>query len=629
MWKRLRAVPFSIRLFVVTAVIAVAMVVLLAFELTQRQALLEQSSLRVDSLTAPAFLLDREFLRFQHALELHLSAKKTLSKDDVQMRLDLLSSKVDIVRESPGSAFMFKNPDNIASVEKMHAFVLRAQLILNQDNKQTTALRQLLNDMLDFTTRTHAIGSSADLMASMLMEQQNTELLAQNQQITWLTVVQLVLLMATAIGLLVRHRDQQREKTALTALNEQLRQAKQEAESANRGKSLFLANMSHELRTPFNGIVGILSVLASTPLSPQQADLVNTVNDSAGHFLKLLNDILDMSALESGKMNMRAEAVNLQALMIDVQAIMRPLAVQKKLNFSLVNLPLSDFWVKTDGTRLRQILLNLLNNAIKFTEQGSVSLQFQQSTDVVGLSVFEFSVTDTGIGLDQESLGKLFQRFYQVDSGLSRKFSGAGLGLEISMSLARLLGGEIRVTSQLGQGTTFCVKLPLVPHTPAPAYVEIVAEVAAPQALPQAVRVLVAEDHPVNQKFLAFLLQRMGHEATFCDNGELAVLALQKNHFDVVLMDIHMPVMDGLTATRCIRALPGDKSLIPIIALTADVFKEARESAAAAGMNAFIPKPVQLKDLEHAFSLHVNTTLTRPAPGPTASADQLNMCTSH
>ncbi|MEI6484413.1 MAG: response regulator [Betaproteobacteria bacterium] len=608
MWKRLRALPFSIRLFVVTAVIAIAMVLLLAFELTQRQALLEQSSLRVDSLTAPAFLLDREFLRFQHALELHLSAKKSLSKDDVQMHLDLLSSKVDIVRESPGSAFMFKNPDNIASVESMHAFVLRAQLILNRDGNQAKALRELLQDMVDFTTRTHAIGSSADLMASMLLEQQNTELLAQNQQITWLTVVQLVLLMATAIGLLVRHRDQQRERTALKALNEQLRQAQQEAESASKGKSLFLANMSHELRTPFNGIVGILSVLAATPLSPQQTDLVNTVNDSAGHFLKLLNDILDMSALESGKMSMRAEAVNLQALMIDVQAIMRPLAVQKKLDFSLVNLPPSYFWVKSDGTRLRQILLNLLNNAIKFTEQGTVSLQFQQSADAMGQPFFEFSVTDTGIGLDEESLGKLFQRFYQVDSGLSRKFTGAGLGLEISMSLARLLGGEISVNSRLGEGATFLVRLPLLAHTP-PAQVVVL---PPPDAIPAeeaiSLRVLVAEDHPVNQKFLAFLLQRMGHTATFCENGELALQALQKEDYDVVLMDIHMPVMDGLTATRTIRALASEKSTVPVIALTADVFKEARESAAAAGVNAFIPKPVQLQELEAAFRLHV------PAP---------------
>jgi len=534
--------------------------------------------------------------------------------EELQMHLDLLSSKVDIVRESPGSTFMFKNPDNIASVESMHGFVLRAQRILSRPGDNSTELQQLLNDMVEFTRNTHAIGSSADLMASMLLEQQNAELLAQNQQITWLTLVQLVLLMVTAIGLLLRHRNQQREKAALTGLNEQLRQAQQEAEAASRGKSLFLANMSHELRTPFNGIVGILSVLASTPLSPQQADLVNTVNDSAGHFLKLLNDILDMSALESGKMKTHTEAVDLRALMVDVQAIMRPLAVQKNLDFSLVQLPSQTKWVKSDGTRLRQILLNLLNNAIKFTEKGSVSLHYRESADPANQLFFEFSVADTGIGMDEASLGKLFQRFYQVDSGLSRKFSGAGLGLEISMSLARLLGGEIRVNSQLGQGATCHVKLPLVPHTPTPAEIEVVAEVVTPQRLPQAVRVLVAEDHPVNQKFLAFLLQRMGHEATFCDNGELVLLALQKNDFDVVLMDIHMPVMDGLSAARLIRALPGNKSLIPIIALTADVFKEARESAAAAGMNAFIPKPVQLADLEQAFRLHVYTP-SQNAPG--------------
>jgi signal transduction histidine kinase/ActR/RegA family two-component response regulator len=420
-----------------------------------------------------------------------------------------------------------------------------------------------------------------------------------------ITLAQLVFLMATAIGLLSRHRKQQQEKLALTNLNNQLRQAQQAAESASRGKSLFLANMSHELRTPFNGIVGILNVLATTPLSPQQADLIHTVNNSAGHFLKLLNDILDASALESGKMNIQAEEVDLRSIMLDVHAIMLPMAIQKELDFALHDLPTAAFWVKSDGTRLRQILLNLLNNAIKFTDKGQVSLQFQTSANPSGQQFFEFAVTDTGIGLNTESLSKLFQRFYQVDSGLSRRFSGAGLGLEISLGLARMLNGEIEVQSQLGQGSTFRVKLPLVKHTPAITEVLPPSEDYLSASNDISLRILVAEDHPVNQKFLAFLLQRMGHTATFCDNGELALQALQETDFDVVLMDIHMPVMDGLTATRRIRALPSEKSQIPVIVLSADVYKEARDSAATVGVNAFIPKPVQPQELQSTLQLHV------------------------
>ena len=604
MWKRLNAWPYSIRLFGVTAVVGLAMVVLLTFEFFQRQALLEISNLRVDSLTAPAFLLDREFLRFQQSLALHLDGKQPLPKDVLQMHLDLLSSKVDIVRDSPGSAFMFKNPDNIAYVEKIHEFVLRAQKELIPSDNRDTPLRELRQDMADFEAESHSIGTSADLMASILMEQQNADLLAQNQQITLLTLGQLVFLMATAFGLLRRHRLQQAEKAALTALNDQLRLAQQEAEAASRGKSLFLANMSHELRTPFNGIMGILSVLATTPLSPQQADLIQTVNNSAGHFLKLLNDILDASALESGKMRIQAEEVDLRAVMMDVHAIMLPLAVQKQLDFLLMDIPAQSFWVKSDGTRLRQILLNLLNNAIKFTEKGHVRLQFQTISDASGQSFFAFEVADTGIGLHEDSLGKLFQRFYQVDSGLSRQFSGVGLGLEISMGLARLLEGEIQVQSQVGQGSRFLVKLPLVAYTPvAAADITPTEHITHRQNI--SLRVLVAEDHPVNQKFLAFLLQRMGHVATFCENGELALQALQEQDFDVVLMDIHMPVMDGLTATRHIRALPNEKSKIPVIVLSADVYKEARDNAAIVGVDAFIPKPVQPQELQTHLQLHV------------------------
>jgi signal transduction histidine kinase len=298
------------------------------------------------------------------------------------------------------------------------------------------------------------------------MEQQINNMLQQNQQIIGLTGALLVFLMISAGALLHRNRAHLFEKAALEALNKELRQAQQDAEAASRGKSLFLANMSHELRTPFNGIVGMLSLLGSTPLSAQQADLVKTVNDSAGHFLKLLNDILDMSAMESGKLHMHNGAVELRSLMLEAQAIMRPLAMQKQLAFELQGLPDQALWIKSDATRLRQILLNLLNNAIKFTERGQVVLGLQTHTFENHPALVEFSIQDTGIGMESTVLGKLFQRFYQADAGLSRQFSGAGLGLEISMSLARLLGGDIQVRSQPGVGSTFVLSMPWVAHQP-------------------------------------------------------------------------------------------------------------------------------------------------------------------
>jgi len=201
---------YSIRLFVATALIALATALLLTFQLIQRQALVEQSQLRVDSQAAPAFLLDREFLRFQHALELYLYKTTPVPKDDVLLRLDMLASKADIVRESPGMAFIFKDPDNIESVEKIHEFVQRAQQALNTSDSGSKELRQLSQDMAAFTAQAHSLGTSADLMASIVMEQQYADLLAQNRQITWLTLVLLVFLMATAVGLLSRHRSQQK-----------------------------------------------------------------------------------------------------------------------------------------------------------------------------------------------------------------------------------------------------------------------------------------------------------------------------------------------------------------------------------------------------------------------------------
>jgi CheY-like chemotaxis protein len=208
------------------------------------------------------------------------------------------------------------------------------------------------------------------------------------------------------------------------------------------------------------------------------------------------------------------------------------------------------------------------------------------------------AVQDTGIGMDEAALGQLFQRFFQVDSGLSRKFAGAGLGLQISLSLVRRLGGDITVHSQPGIGSVFTVRLPwVVRQAPAHAVAHPVPAVAASRP-DRSVRILVAEDHPVNRKFMSILLERLGYASTFCENGELAVAALLSDDYDLVLMDIHMPVMDGLTATRTIRAMAPPKSRIPIIALTADVLQEARDQAQAAGVNAFIAKPVKQEELE-------------------------------
>lgn len=613
MTERPKAFPYGLALFLASLALALAMAALLVFEWTQRQALQAQAIQRVDSVTAPAFLLDREYLRLVNSLELFLNADSAPSLDDVQTRLDILFSKIETVRESPGSALLLQNPELAQRLQNLQGYAERCEQALSGQPLDRAQLQALLQEMQAQAVNSLALGNAADLLGAQLLERQTRNLLKQNLHIIWLTMGQLGLLSVLLAGLVWRSKIQQREEKALKKLNEQLLLARQQADSANLGKSQFLANMSHELRTPFNGVMGLLGLLQKTPLNTEQTDLVQVANDSAKHLLLLLNDILDMSALESGKISLHMEPVHWPSFLRGIEAMFQPLAAQKKLHFEIQNELEEDLWLETDSTRQRQILFNLITNAIKFTEQGQVLLQARRTHDEQHKPWLELRVQDTGIGMDEQALGQLFQRFFQVDSGLSRQFAGTGLGLQISLSLARLMGGDITVQSVPQQGSTFTVALPLRLCAPAqptvqtptanPANADADADANANAnamrlRLNALVRILVAEDNPVNQKYLSLMLARMGYQAKFCDNGLKALEAAVEAEFDLVLMDIHMPVMDGLSATRAIRALALPKSQVPIIALTADVLQDAKDQAKAAGVSAFISKPIKPEELE-------------------------------
>lgn len=604
--KRWRRGALNRGLLLGALAIGVAMVGLLGFELLQRRALQAQANVRVDSVTAPAFLLDREFLRLHAELDAFLHARRTPDVQALQLRADIVHSKVAVLKNSPGSSLLLTQDENVRALAQIESFAQHTDAALAHAPPDRAQLQAVLDEMQRFSAESLALGNAADLLGARLLEQQNRELLAQNQQIIWLTLAQLALISATAAALLWRQLRQEREALALQRLNQELLLARQEADEANRGKSVFLANMSHELRTPFNGMMGLLSLLAETPLSERQAQLVQTTNQSAAHLLRLLNDILDMSALEAGKITLHPEPTHMQKLLLDVEAVMRPLAEQKGLAFVLHHPLHEPVWLQTDGTRLRQIVFNLLNNAIKFTEQGQVSLIADIESSEPGASPhgghseqLVLAVRDTGIGLDQDALSRVFERFFQVDAGRARKYEGLGLGLEISLTLARRMGGDIRVQSLPGQGSTFTVRLPVQRCAPALAQPAAQHLGAVQSAAPgQGLRILVAEDHPTNRMFMAALLKKLGHQAVFCENGLIALQTLQQQAFDLILMDIHMPVMDGLSATQAIRALPTQEAGIPIVALTADVLPEAREQAQAAGIDAFVCKPVHAQELQ-------------------------------
>ena len=384
-----------------------------------------------------------------------------------------------------------------------------------------------------------------------------------------------------------------RRRQELESLAADLDQARRGAEAASAAKSAFLANMSHELRTPFNGLLGMLTLLEASRLDEQQADNLRTARQSAEHLLGLLNDILDISKLESGRLELDPAPTDLHRLLDGMQALMALPAESKGLRLVLQRDPGLPRWVLADEMRLKQILFNLLGNAVKFTDRGEIGLEARQAADGVALAV-----RDTGIGIGPDTLSRLFARFVQGDGGIGKRYGGTGLGLEISRSLARMMGGDIAVESRPGSGSCFTVTLPLSPcEAPAPAEPPAAGAARGPGA-GRVLDVLVVDDQALNRSLMQQLLGRMGHRVRLAEQGAQAVDAVRAQPPDLVLMDLHMPVLDGLGATTAIRALPGAAARVRIVAVTADAFRDTRDRLLAAGMDAYLTKPLQLHDLQ-------------------------------
>jgi signal transduction histidine kinase len=388
-----------------------------------------------------------------------------------------------------------------------------------------------------------------------------------------------------------------------------IRQARAAAESASKAKSVFLANMSHEIRTPLNGVIGLAGALGRTELSDEQIEMVNLICQSGQTLERFLTDILDVSKIEAGKLSLQVETFDLQESIQAAVHLMQTAANEKCLNFSLTFGTNARGLFKGDAVRIRQIVSNLASNAVKFTKEGEVVVQVEviEAENNGEAETLIIKVSDTGIGFDDEARDRLFNRFEQADGSITRQFGGTGLGLSICKALTEMMGGIISVVSAPNQGSTFMIKLPLSRSMSLDAF-DIAAQAQPTTAKPAAaeeikpsrlLRILLAEDHPTNQRVVAMILQPYGVDLTVVENGVKALEAFEAGKFDVVLMDMQMPEMDGLKATKAIRFLELTAQLprTPIAMLSANAMKEHVEQALDAGCDVHIAKPVSPESL--------------------------------
>lgn len=407
----------------------------------------------------------------------------------------------------------------------------------------------------------------------------------------------------------------------------ELAEASQQAETANRAKSVFLANMSHEIRTPLNAIVGLTHLLRRSGVTPAQASRLHNIDTAGRHLLSVINEVLDMAKIEAGHFELESADFQLGGLLSNVVSLIAGQAEARGLKLKL-EVPKEDTWVRGDATRIRQALLNYTSNALKFSNSGTVRVGYHLVEEKQEDILVRFEVEDNGIGIAPEKLARLFQTFDQLDSSTTRKYGGSGLGLAITARLAQLLGGEVGVDSRLGLGSTFWFTARLARSRQRIGTTEVSPNGSAESQLRElysGARILVAEDHPINREVAMDLLQAVGLQVDLAEDGAEALEQVRTRDYDLILMDLQMPILDGLAATRAIRTLP-ERAEVPILAMTANAFEDDRRACLEAGMNDFVTKPVDPPILYSKLLQHLSgqqSLFSEPYPAVASISDFL------
>lgn len=585
----------------VFAVLLLSGLVMLFADISDKYAAL-QNGVRENALWS-VYQLDREARRLHETLHVML-AENALSPDRLKAlstRFDILYSRMDILDKTSFSDGFKADPAVVGSAEAIRDAVFGQTALFDRIAAGSavrsselaavdTAFELLVRNTEDLLTYTNNKVSVARADA-------RDELLS----LQWKSAAVVAMLVCCVVVLIVTLRRQLRSVRAagltLEHITGKLKDAYLAAEAGNRAKSQFMATMGHEIRTPLNAILGTAELLELSTLPASVASGVQTIRRSGQALLEIINEILDFAKIEHGKLDVEIRAMDVAALVTSTADILRDRASEYG-NRIVLDLPseLRTPAIMSDPTRLRQVLLNLLSNAIKFTENGDVTLKLREIVLRAGQTCLRFEVIDTGIGIDDATVEKLFQPFSQGDATISRRYGGTGLGLTICRQIVEALGGTISVQSRKGQGSTFWFEIPVVAADPGSLAKPAEAD-DTERTLP-VLDVLVVEDNPVNRQVTAGFLKRLGQRVEFAADGLEAVEMAARRRYDLIVMDMQMPRMDGIEATRRIRDGEPEGAAVPIVAMTANASDDDRRLCHEAGMTGFESKPVTMKRLK-------------------------------